>query len=42
VLRSYVLIPDPTVDLTDARDARAFLVQFVIPGLAAPTTVESR
>ena len=42
VLRSYVLMPEPTVDLTDARDARAFLVQFVIPGLAAPTTVESR
>jgi AcrR family transcriptional regulator len=50
VLRSYVLMPEPTVDLTDAREARAFLCQFVIPGLcqfaipalAAPTSVESR
>jgi AcrR family transcriptional regulator len=42
VLRSYVLMPEPTVDLTDAREARGFLCQFVIPGLAAPTPVESR
>ena len=42
VLRSYVLMPEPAVDLTDARAARAFLMQFVIPGLAAPITVESR
>ena len=42
VLRSYVLMPEPTVDLTDAREARAFLSDFVIPGLAAPIPVESR
>ena len=42
VLRSYVLMPEPTVDLTDAREARAFLTQFVIPGLSAPALVESR
>ena len=42
VLRSYVLMPEPTVDLTDAREARAFLSNFVIPGLAAPIPVESR
>ena len=42
VLRSYVLMPEPTVDLTAARAARAFLSDFVIPGLAAPTLVESR
>jgi AcrR family transcriptional regulator len=42
VLRSYVLMPEPTVDLTDAREARAFLSDFVIPGLAAPLSVESR
>ena len=42
VLRSYVLMPEPTVDLTDAREARAFLSDFVIPGLSARTLVESR
>jgi AcrR family transcriptional regulator len=42
VLRSYVLMPEPTVDLTDAHEARAFLSEFVIPGLAAHTLVESR
>ncbi len=42
VLRSYVLMPEPTVDLTEAREARAFLSDFVIPGLAAPIPVESR
>ena len=42
VLRSYVLMPKPTIDLTDAHDARVFLSQFVIPGLAAPMSVESR
>ena len=42
VLRSYVLMPEPTIHLTDGRDARAFLMQFVIPGLASPTSVESR
>lgn len=42
VLRSYVLMPEPTVDLSDAREARAFLTQFVIPGLAVPTPFESR
>ncbi len=43
-------MPEPTVDLTDAREARAFLSDFVIPGLsdfvipglAAPTLAESR
>jgi AcrR family transcriptional regulator len=33
VLRSYVLMPHPPIDFTDAHAARAFLEQLVIPGL---------
>jgi AcrR family transcriptional regulator len=33
VLRSYVLMPEPPVDLTDPVIARRFLEQLVIPGL---------
>ncbi len=41
VLRSYVLMPHPPIDFTDAATARAFLEQLVIPGLT-PGTTESR
>jgi AcrR family transcriptional regulator len=34
VLRSYVLMPHPPVDFTDAAAARSFLVTLVIPGLS--------
>jgi hypothetical protein len=40
ILRSYVLMPEPTVDLTDRRQARAFLSQNVVPGLAPRSTKE--
>jgi AcrR family transcriptional regulator len=33
VLRSYVLMPEPSVDLTDPVEARDFLAKLVIPGL---------
>jgi AcrR family transcriptional regulator len=33
VLRSYVLMPNPPIDFTDADTARGFLEQLVIPGL---------
>ncbi len=33
VVRSYVLMPNPPIDFTDVRTARAFLEQLVIPGL---------
>ncbi|HEX5587998.1 MAG TPA: TetR/AcrR family transcriptional regulator [Acidimicrobiia bacterium] len=33
VLRSYVLMPEPSIDLTDARAAREFLSELVVPGL---------
>lgn len=42
LLRSYVLMPEPTVDFTDERVARAFLHEFVIPGLAQLQLAESR
>jgi AcrR family transcriptional regulator len=35
VLRSYVLMPNPPIDLTDAAAARRFLEQLVVPGLEA-------
>jgi AcrR family transcriptional regulator len=41
VVRSYVLMPEPPIDLADESAARPFLEQFVIPGLVAGTT-ESR
>ncbi len=41
VLRSYVLMPQPPIDLTDPADARSFLEMLVIPGLAL-ATAESR
>jgi AcrR family transcriptional regulator len=37
VLRSYVLMPEPSVDLTDDAAAREFLAALVVPGI-----VESR
>ena len=40
ILRSYVLMPEPTVDLTDPEAARAFLEHLVTPGIAR--TPESR
>ena len=33
IVRSYVLMPHPPIDFTDPTAARAFLEQFVIPGL---------
>jgi len=33
IVRSYVLMPHPPVDLTDPTTARAFLEQLVLPGL---------
>jgi AcrR family transcriptional regulator len=35
VLRSYVLMPHPSIDLTDPRAARDFLSELVVPGIAA-------
>jgi hypothetical protein len=34
LVRSYVLMPHPPIDFTDPTDARGFLEQLVIPGLA--------
>ena len=39
-LRSYVLMPVPTIDLTDERAARPFLHEFVIPGLSPESQFE--
>jgi AcrR family transcriptional regulator len=36
ILRSYVLMPEPTIDLTDLVEARDFLFELVIPGLEQP------
>ncbi len=33
VLRSYVLMPEPTIDLTDDTTAREFLGELVVPGI---------
>jgi AcrR family transcriptional regulator len=33
IIRSYVLMPEPSVDLTDPVEARDFLAKLVIPGL---------
>ena len=33
VLRSYVLMPEPSIDLTDTASAREFLGELVVPGL---------
>jgi AcrR family transcriptional regulator len=35
VVRSYVFMPEPPIDLADERVARAFLGDLVVPGLAA-------
>jgi hypothetical protein len=35
-------MPEPTIDLCNAREAGAFLHQFVIPGLSTFAVVESR
>jgi len=42
LVRSYVLMPHPPVDLTDPAAARTFLEQLVIPGLAPARPVEPR
>jgi len=39
VLRSYVLMPKPSIDLTDTGAARSFLEELVVPGLE--TTLRS-
>jgi AcrR family transcriptional regulator len=36
ILRSYVLMPEPTIDLTNSVEAREFLSELVIPGLEQP------
>jgi AcrR family transcriptional regulator len=36
IIRSYVLMPEPTIDLTDHVEARDFLLELVIPGLEQP------
>ena len=33
ILRSYVLMPEPSIDLTNPVEARGFLSELVIPGL---------
>jgi AcrR family transcriptional regulator len=33
ILRSYVLMPEPSIDLTDRAEARGFLEELVLPGL---------
>src|SRR5262245_31586447 len=33
ILRSYVLMPEPSIDLTIHAEARGFLAQLVVPGL---------
>ena len=40
VLRSYVLMPEPSVDLTDSVEASRFLWDLVIPGIAHEAFVE--
>jgi len=42
VVRSYVLMPHPPIDFTDARAARPFLEHLVLPGLATAALHESR
>jgi AcrR family transcriptional regulator len=42
VLRSYVLMPERTVDLTREAAARAFLAQNVIPGLRSAAPAQGR
>ena len=42
LVRSYVLMPQPPIDFTDATAARAFLAQLVLPGLATAGLDESR
>ncbi|HEY7105519.1 MAG TPA: TetR/AcrR family transcriptional regulator [Acidimicrobiia bacterium] len=41
VLRSYVLMPEPSVDLTDSTAARAFLGELVVPGLVPAPSVST-
>lgn len=42
VLRSYVLMPEPSIDLTDLTSARELLCELVVPGLAATPRAGSR
>jgi AcrR family transcriptional regulator len=46
ILRSYVLMPEPSIDLTDVDAARGFLGELVVPGLttapSVPTVGSSR
>lgn len=35
ILRSYVLMPEPSVDLTDPVEARDFLTELAIPGIGS-------
>jgi AcrR family transcriptional regulator len=42
ILRSYVLMPEPSIDLSDERVARVFLTQNVVPGLRPTSIAQSR
>jgi AcrR family transcriptional regulator len=39
IIRSYVLMPEPSIDLANLLEARDFLVELVIPGLEARSPV---
>jgi AcrR family transcriptional regulator len=41
ILRSYVLMPEPSIDLTDRAEAHGFLVELVVPGLTTSLTTRS-
>jgi AcrR family transcriptional regulator len=42
VLRSYVLMPEPSIDLTDVAAARDFLREFVVPALEPSGGLDDR
>jgi AcrR family transcriptional regulator len=41
ILRSYVLMPEPSIDLTDRAEAHGFLTELVVPGLTTALTPRS-
>jgi AcrR family transcriptional regulator len=41
ILRSYVLMPEPSIDLTDPAEARRFLVELAIPGIGSNAQAKS-
>lgn len=42
ILRSYVLMPEPSIDLTDPVEARSFLLELVIPGIQSNVQTNHR